>query len=91
MTDQDNSAHGQLNTLWERWFVHAHNGITFREFTEGIGRDLRAIIDGIGQERVDGREQHLLGLLGEAAEWLHDGELRDRILGVLDGQQPAGS
>lgn len=44
--DQQRSA---LEAIWQRWFVNAQQGVSFREFTEGIGGDLRAAIEGGGR------------------------------------------
>lgn len=44
--DQQRSA---LEALWQRWFVNAQQGVSFREFTEGLGGDLRAAIEGGGR------------------------------------------
>ena len=32
------------------------------------------------------RAAHLVALLGEAVDWIHEGELRERIVAALDGQ-----
>lgn len=34
------------------------------------------------------RAEQAEALLGEAVDWIHEGELRDRICAVLDGRQP---
>jgi hypothetical protein len=36
---------------------------------------------------ADREQQHLLGLLGEAVDWIHEGELRDRITAALNPQE----
>ena len=38
---------------------------------------------------ADGEQQQLLALLGEAVDWIHDGELRDRICAALNPQDPS--
>jgi hypothetical protein len=35
-----------MEAVWTRWFLNAHDGLTFREAMTGLATDVRAVLDG---------------------------------------------